>query len=191
MNILIVDDETYYFTIVSQSIKQLGDLQIFTAENLGDAKTKLDENNIDIVITDMSMNTKADGFYLLEYSKKKFPNQIVIIFTSGRHGLQREDIIKAGAFDYILKSELNFNNIIKQVTHSAIEKYNALHKDGDCYDFVDQSGCAVIDRNHPQFLEKAKGKGNSFFGGCGIICLSIVRFVKSSLTHLNTDLIKY
>ncbi len=97
--ILCVDDEPI---IRNLCVEALEDYQVLLAANGLDALKILEENSVDIVLSDIMM-PKLDGLELLQKIKESHPDQAVILMT----GYSDRDLIlkalKAGAADFITK----------------------------------------------------------------------------------------
>ncbi len=98
--ILVVDDEKFIRDSMQRAIKNAG-YTCTTAGNTQEALQILEEQNIDVVITDIAM-PGASGIQLLEMVKEKH-NANVIVMTGFPEGLKYEEIIEKGASDFIYK----------------------------------------------------------------------------------------
>ena len=115
--ILIVDDEKNIRDGLAEAFQMEG----YKALTAGDGQTAmkmLEENYIDLVITDLKM-PHISGMELLQYVKQNWPNVPVIIITA--HG-DIADAVKAmqqGALEFITKP-LNLEHLLK-LTKNALE----------------------------------------------------------------------
>ena len=100
IHILVVDDEESIRDIMQRAIKNAG-YACNIAENTAEALRVLEENTIDVVITDIVM-PGASGIQLLEMVKEKY-NADVMVMTGFAEGLKYEEIIEKGACDFIQK----------------------------------------------------------------------------------------
>ena len=75
---LVVDDEAVSCTTLSEMIMQLG-YEVVTASDGKQALSKLEENKIDVVVTDLKM-PNLDGIELLKKIKSTKPDIQVIIY---------------------------------------------------------------------------------------------------------------
>lgn len=99
--ILVVDDEEKIRKILKINLQP--DYQVILAQNGEDAQKYLQNENIDLVLTDLKMPGKVSGLDLLEFVKAKFPNIPLIIITAYGTVENAVQAMKIGAFDYILK----------------------------------------------------------------------------------------
>ena len=115
--ILIVDDEKNIRDGLAEAFQMEG----YKALTAGDGQTAmkmLEENYVDLVITDLKM-PHISGMELLQYVKQNWPNVPVIIITA--HG-DIADAVKAmqqGALEFITKP-LNLEHLLK-LTKNALE----------------------------------------------------------------------
>lgn len=113
--VMIVDDEP----IVSLTIKAIcnwdeNNINIaYEAENGKKALKILEENDdIDIIITDLNMPI-MDGIDLIKNIKDKKLNQKIIVLSSYKDYALVREAFKLGVEDYILKTEIDENNLLE------------------------------------------------------------------------------
>jgi two-component system response regulator PilR (NtrC family) len=110
--ILIVDDEKP----IRDSLKMVLTEEGFAADVAGDgeeALLKIQENNYDVVISDIKM-PKLDGMQLLEAASKISPETFFIIMTAYASVKTAIDALRHGAFDYLIKP-VEFEDVIIRV----------------------------------------------------------------------------
>lgn len=106
--LMIVDDDK----IIRQSIIELIDWEnssfVLTGEGYdgADALIKIKQNPPDLVITDIFMPVK-NGIELLTEVKKEFPDMMFLMLSNYDDFSYVRSAMKIGAFDYLLKFELN------------------------------------------------------------------------------------
>jgi len=110
--ILIVDDEVDALDLMEELFLKHG-YETFTARNGMEALAIINEQEPDILISDMVM-PEMDGIKLLEVLGKKYPDISVIMITA--HGTIETAVetMKKGAKDYILKP-LRLDEILAKV----------------------------------------------------------------------------
>ena len=102
-NILLVDDDPKNIQII-QDLLEFEGYRVYSAVNGREAIDQIESTPVDLVITDYEMPI-MDGFELLKYINRGYPDLPVIILT----GQYREDMDKAiaslkeGAYDYLTK----------------------------------------------------------------------------------------
>jgi two-component system response regulator PilR (NtrC family) len=107
--ILIVDDEKS----IRDSLKMLLDEEGYAtsvAADGEDALQKIQEENFDVVISDIKM-PKLDGIQLLEASSKVSPETFFIIMTAFASVKTAIDALRHGAYDYLIKP-VEFEDVI-------------------------------------------------------------------------------
>ena len=98
--ILIVDDDD----IIRDTLFELfsSDYKCETADSASNALTKLAANTFDVVLTDISM-PGLNGLDLLNRVLNLYPQTPVIIVSGITDQEHAEELLKLGAFDYLLK----------------------------------------------------------------------------------------
>ena len=99
--ILIVDDEIKLLEVLSVALENMG-YEPVTAERVEDALRVLDEREIHLVLSDLRLPGMS-GRDLLEKIKARDPGLPVVIMTAYAALKDAVEIIKEGAFDYIVK----------------------------------------------------------------------------------------
>jgi len=99
--ILIVDDEAAQRGILSKILEVEGH-ELFEAGSVAQAVQQIEENEPDVVLTDMKMPGKSGLVLVAEVSKRSLPPEVVVITAFG----SIETAVKAmrlGAYDYLTK----------------------------------------------------------------------------------------
>lgn len=102
-NVLVADDEPRHRRGVSDMVKQLRpEYRIFMVKDGLEALRIIEENRIDIILTDIRM-PNMDGLTLIEHMESRRERvKIVILSVYGNFEYARQ-AVKLGAFDYLLK----------------------------------------------------------------------------------------
>lgn len=100
-NVLVVDDEPKLCDLLSSALSQNG-IQVFTASNGLHALKVLEQEDIDLVISDWRM-PGMDGPALLAEIKLRFPELPVIVMTAYSTVKNAVQSMRNGAYDYIAK----------------------------------------------------------------------------------------
>ena len=89
-NVLIVDEEEHLLSALEQNLfPDRGDIKILTATNGEQGLEHLRNSKIDLLISDIKMPGKIDGFQLILRAKEVAPEARVIIITAfGSHRVQ-------------------------------------------------------------------------------------------------------
>lgn len=107
--ILIVDDDQIILDVLARRTVSFG-FDVTISSDGEDAVAKLQEDgDFKVVLTDIKM-PRMDGIELVKYIRQNYPEIKVIVMTGFRDEYSEEDVLKAGAVDYIekpfLKDEL-------------------------------------------------------------------------------------
>ncbi|AZE50842.1 Two component, Sigma-54 Specific, central transcriptional regulator of acidic amino acid uptake [Pseudomonas chlororaphis] len=100
-NLLVVDDEPKLCDLLSSALNQDG-IQVFTAGNGLHALKVLEQEEIDLVISDWRM-PGMDGPQLLAEVKQRYPQIPVIVMTAYSTVKNAVQSMRNGAYDYIAK----------------------------------------------------------------------------------------
>ena len=110
IDILIVDDEEAHSALIRRAYKKRGDnVRITVVENLRQAKQFLENATPDVVIADWLL-PDGRGTDLLTKEPDKLPYPIVVVTSHGDE-LMAVDVIKAGAMDFIMKSDVTLTEM--------------------------------------------------------------------------------
>ena len=100
-NILVVDDEPKLCDLLSSALSQ-NEVQVFTAGNGLQALAILEQEDIDLIISDWRM-PGMDGPQLLAEVKLRYPQLPVIVMTAYSTVKNAVQSMRNGAYDYIAK----------------------------------------------------------------------------------------
>jgi two-component system cell cycle response regulator len=126
--ILLVDDDHLVLELLCLSIDSFG-FEPVAANNGKEALALLEEQEFEIVITDMMM-PEMDGMQLLAEINKRYPKTDVIVVTGYTGTFSYMDVIRAGASDWSSKPfnsdelEAKINRILRE--HQLIRKLEHL-----------------------------------------------------------------
>ena len=115
--ILAVDDEENIRNLITYTFEE-HNLEVMTAENGKAAITILENNPIDVIITDLLMPTMTGLALIREMKKRKSAIPIIIITAYGNTEMVKE-IIAEGVFRLIEKP-LDFDRLVP-IVQDAIE----------------------------------------------------------------------
>jgi putative nucleotidyltransferase with HDIG domain len=100
-NLLIVDDDPNIVAILQEMLEE-GSYNLVSAYSVAEAQSIMRRRNISLVLTDLILGD-GTGVEVLQEAKKRHPDSQVIIMT-GRPTIQNAvDVIKEGAYDYLVK----------------------------------------------------------------------------------------
>ena len=118
--ILVVEDEQAIRLALKGLLSREG-YEVALAENGEQALEKLDEEGVDLVLTDLALGRGISGMEVLQRTKELRPGTAVVMITA--HGNEKiaVDAMKSGADDYVPKPF--DNDEIRVVVRRALERY--------------------------------------------------------------------
>ena len=99
--VLVVDDEADIRDLMEMTLMKMG-LRVETAVGVEDAKSRLDDNDYSLVLTDMRM-LDGSGLEVVQYIDQLMLDTPVAVITAYGNADQAVEALKAGAFDYLQK----------------------------------------------------------------------------------------
>ena len=99
--ILVVDDSAPTLEVIRRNLEAAG-YEIFTAPRVEEAIVFLEQNSVDLVITDIKM-PKISGLDLLKYVKENIKATEIMIITGYPSIKGAVEAVKDGAEDYLVK----------------------------------------------------------------------------------------
>jgi len=111
-NVMIVDDEKDFVSILSKRLEAMGE-RVHQAYTGKECLKKLEDNNIDVVVLDILM-PEMNGIETLKEIKKRFPLVEVILLTGHGSAETAVEGMKLGAFDYLLKPT-DFEDLLEKL----------------------------------------------------------------------------
>ena len=100
-SILIVEDDLTFATMLKAWLCRKG-FQVYTSSGVSGACKELDENDIDLILSDLRL-PDGDGTALLDWKREKNKDIPIIIMTSYADIQSAVSAMKNGAFDYVSK----------------------------------------------------------------------------------------
>ncbi len=113
--ILLVEDDTYTRDIYREILEEAG-FEVSVAVDGQEGLTKLKEGNYSLVLLDVMM-PKMDGISVLKALKEdKSPkNGRIILLTNLGHDSVIKEAVSLGASDFMVKSDLNPDQLVEKV----------------------------------------------------------------------------
>ena len=99
--VLVVDDEADIRDLMEMTLMKMG-LRVETAVSVEDAKSKLEERDYSLVLTDMRMPDDS-GLEVVQYINELMLDTPVAVITAFGNADQAVEALKSGAFDYLQK----------------------------------------------------------------------------------------
>lgn len=130
INVLIVEDDPMVMDIHKRFISTVEGFKVVGEANNGsDALIILEEKDIDLVILDIFM-PKLDGIETLKKIRESESDVDVILITAAQEGNIIKEVIRFGAFDYIIKPFKferfkaaldSYKKYLKKISNSSVE----------------------------------------------------------------------
>ena len=112
VHIYIVEDNKYYAKLIKANLNKSGfeHVDVFYSGEMAIESMKSEEPNC--IILDHVLSTKGlNGIDVLKHVKENYPT-INVIMLSGQQDVKiASDLMKFGAFDYIVKNDMTFFNL--------------------------------------------------------------------------------
>jgi response regulator RpfG family c-di-GMP phosphodiesterase len=100
--LLVVDDEPYICNIVAEALASNPEYQTTTFFDPKEAMTFIEENQVDLVLTDLVMGSFS-GVTILDHALRYHPDCVVILMTAYPTVNNAISVLKKGAYDYLVK----------------------------------------------------------------------------------------
>lgn len=126
--LLVVDDEADLREIVSSELEFMG-AKVFQAENVSTAKTLLQSEDIDLIVSDIRM-PGGTGIDLLNYVKNENINVPPIILITGFADITIEDALNLGA-EALMSKPFKLEELIQiatNLTSPEVERFQRTQK---------------------------------------------------------------
>lgn len=138
MKILIVDDEQIMRNGLRYTIPwENYDFQVLDAVSNGKKALEVCKSNVpDIIITDIRMPV-MDGLELTKIAAEKYPTVVIIILSAYDDFKYAQEAIRCGADEYILKSELDCDNLLAVLLKM---KEKILRRKSECFKMQQVNG---------------------------------------------------
>ena len=101
-SVLIVDDEDVMQVMLLRILKGAGCRQILTASSGAEARSLLETEQIDLILTDMQMRGES-GIELLAYVHDRMPGVATLMVTGADDARLADKALALGAYGYIIK----------------------------------------------------------------------------------------
>ena len=125
IQLLLVDDEEKILTSYKILLEEEG-MNVFIANNGLDALKIMDEHPLDVVTLDVKM-PGLDGVEVLRKAKQKHPLVEVIMLTGHASVESTVEVLKLGAFDYLIKP-IDIPDLVTKVNEAYARKEAAEEK---------------------------------------------------------------
>lgn len=111
--VLIVEDEEVLANVLSVKLTKVG-YDVKVSVNGEEGLVKISEWNPDIILLDIIM-PKMNGYEVMENLQKKNNKIPIIIISNSGQSVELEKIKKLGAIDYMIKAQIDVDEIVEKV----------------------------------------------------------------------------
>ncbi len=116
--VVLIEDDLDIQRIYGSKLDSAG-YEVFLAVDASQGYTHIKDSNPNIVLLDIMLPGKMNGMDLLKTLKEtpEYKNIPVVVLTN--LDTQKEEALKMGAVDYIIKANTNLNEIVEKVSKYA------------------------------------------------------------------------
>ncbi len=126
INILVVEDDPFMREMLSMVLEDEG-ATVHCAENGAVAKELIQNNPVDIVVSDVQMPV-CDGVDLLKWVKENYSDTPLVFLATGFADITEEGAISLGA-EAVIKKPFEVDTVVQHLSES-FEKLTQLRKQG-------------------------------------------------------------
>lgn len=120
VRILVVDDEPGLLEQLEFVASKATKSQVSTAKSAKEATQLIDENDFDLIITDLRMEKDEAGMEVIEAAREKDLWTQIILVTAYTAG---PEVIAKGAYDYVLRTDPgNYLQRLQKLIPEALER---------------------------------------------------------------------
>ena len=121
LNILSIEDDKMYFSILKKMLSNLGMTEVSQAMNIKEAKTLLTNNTYALALLEYKL-PDGDAFDLLRFMKGEDIQVPVVVLTGQGNEAIASKAIQTGAYDYLSKENINESSLSRSI-NNALERF--------------------------------------------------------------------
>ena len=111
--ILIVEDDKDFLSILQIKFTSEG-FSVVTAENGEEGVNVAEKEKPDLILADVLL-PQMNGIEMAKKIKESGSSAIIIFLTNIKDSEHTDGVKELGSFDYLIKSDLSINDIVKKV----------------------------------------------------------------------------
>ena len=119
IRILVVEDDPALMKAEIFALKQEG-FAVDSANDGAEALELIKENNYAVIMLDLVMPNKTGFNVLSELKMKKIPIP-VIVFSNMFEEISKEEALRLGAREYVVKSEISLDKMVEKVKRYVVK----------------------------------------------------------------------
>lgn len=121
LNILSIEDDKMYFSMLKKMLSNLGMTEVSRAMNIKEAKTLLTNNTYALALLEYKL-PDGDAFDLLRFMKGQDIQVPVVVLTGQGNEAIASKAIQTGAYDYLSKENINESSLSRSI-NTALERF--------------------------------------------------------------------
>jgi len=121
LNILSVEDDKMYFSMLKKMLSNLGMTEVSQAMNIKEAKALLTKNTYALTLLEYKL-PDGDAFDLLKFMKEQDIQVPVVVLTGQGNEAIASKAIQTGAYDYLSKENINESSLSRSI-NTTLERF--------------------------------------------------------------------
>lgn len=121
LNILSIEDDKMYFSILKKMLSNLGMTEVSQAMNIKEAKALLTKNTYALTLLEYKL-PDGDAFDLLGFMKGQDIQVPVVVLTGQGDEAIASKAIQTGAYDYLSKENINESSLSRSI-NTTLERF--------------------------------------------------------------------
>jgi two-component system cell cycle response regulator len=121
LNILSIEDDKMYFSMLKKMLSNLGMTEVSQAMNIKEAKTLLTKNIYALALLEYKL-PDGDAFDLLRFMKGQDIQVPVVVLTGQGNEAIASKAIQTGAYDYLSKENINESSLSRSI-NTTLERF--------------------------------------------------------------------
>ena len=121
LNILSIEDDKMYFSMLKKMLSNLGMTEVSQAVNIKEAKTLLTKNTYALSLLEYKL-PDGDAFDLLRFMKEQDIQVPVVVLTGQGNEAIASKAIQTGAYDYLSKENINESSLSRSI-NTTLERF--------------------------------------------------------------------
>ena len=121
LNILSVEDDKMYFSMLKKMLSKLGMTKVSQAMNIKEAKALLTKNTYALTLLEYKL-PDGDAFDLLRFMKGQDIQVPVVVLTGQGNEAIASKAIQTGAYDYLSKENISDSSLSRSI-NNALERF--------------------------------------------------------------------
>lgn len=185
INVLIAEDEISLLRLLKLKCERMG-AHVITCNNGKEAIEILEDNEIDLIISDIRM-PELDGIEILKFSRDKFWDKPAVILLSGYADYTLMDIYNMGA-DVVLGKPYRMQDVVEYAKKILLERDDRWK---ECPDVEISKKVSLSERNLDESIENKKiliGRGGLYIFSESIRC-QVTEYLEFEITFENGNIL--